>query len=155
MKRAHILLAGVLAAVAGSSAVAGAQAHTANAQAAGATTVKLRNTSLGKILVDSSGFTLYEFTKDSRNTNTCVSVKGCAKVWPALTTTGSPKAGPGVKASLLSTIKLSGGVKQVTYAGHALYTYAESTEAGETSYVGVKHFGGAWDALSASGAAIK
>jgi len=155
MNRAHILLAGVLAAVAGSSAVASAQGHTADAHAAGATTVKLRTTGLGKILVDSSGFTLFEFTKDSRNKNTCVSVKGCAKVWPALTTTGSPKAGPGVKASLLSTITLSGGAKQVTYAGHALYTYSESIEAGETSYVGVKHFGGSWDALSASGATIK
>ena len=82
-------------------------------------------------------------------------VSGCAKVWPALTTTGKPKAGPGVKASLLSTITLSGGVKQVTYAGHALYTYSNSSEAGETSYVGVKEFGGSWDALSASGAAIK
>ena len=155
MNRSHVLLAGVLAAVAGSSAVASAQGHTADAHAAGATTVKLRSTGLGKILVDSSGFTLFEFTKDSRNKNTCVSVKGCSKVWPALTTTGSPKAGPGVKASLLSSITRSGGVKQVTYAGHALYTYSESIEAGETSYVGVKHFGGSWDALSASGATIK
>jgi len=155
MNRAHILLAAVLTAVAGTSAVASAQGHTADAHAAGATTVKLRNTGLGKILVDSSGFTLYEFTRDARNSNSCVKVKGCAKVWPALTTTGSPKAGAGVKASLLSTITLAGGVKQITYAGHALYTYSESIEAGETSYVGVNHFGGSWDALSASGAAIK
>jgi predicted lipoprotein with Yx(FWY)xxD motif len=155
MNRAHILLAATLAAVTGTTAIASAQGQTADAHAAGATTVKLRNTGLGKVLVDSSGFTLYEFTKDSRNMNSCVKVKGCAKVWPALTTTGSAKAGPGVKASLLSTITLSGGVKQVTYAGHALYTYSESIEAGETSYVGVKHFGGSWDALSASGATIK
>jgi predicted lipoprotein with Yx(FWY)xxD motif len=155
MKRAQILLAGVLAAVAGTSAVASAQGHTTDAHAAGATTVKLRSTGVGKVLVNSSGFTLYAFTKDSRNKDTCMKIKGCAKVWPALTTTGSPKAGSGVKASLLSTITLSGGVKQVTYAGHALYTYSESTEAGETSYVGVKEFGGSWDALSASGATIK
>jgi len=155
MNRAHILLAAVLTAVAGTSAVASAQGHIADAHAAGATTVKLRNTDLGKILVNSSGFTLYEFTKDSRNVNSCVKIKGCTRVWPALTTTGSAKAGPGVKASLLSTITLSGGVKQVTYAGHALYTYSESSEAGDTSYVGVREFGGSWDALSASGAAIK
>jgi predicted lipoprotein with Yx(FWY)xxD motif len=155
MKRSHILLAATLAAVAGTTAVASAQGHSAVAHAAGATTVKLRSTGVGKVLVNSSGFTLYEFSKDSRNTNTCVKVKGCAKTWPALTTSGHPKAGPGVKASLLSTITLSGGVKQVTYAGHALYTYSESTEAGETSYVGVKAFGGSWDALSASGATIK
>jgi predicted lipoprotein with Yx(FWY)xxD motif len=155
MKRSHILLAATLAAVAGTTAVASAQGHSAVAHAAGATTVKLRSTGVGKVLVNSSGFTLYEFSKDSRNTNTCVKVKGCAKTWPALTTSGHPKAGPGVKASLLSTITISGGAKQVTYAGHALYTYSESTEAGETSYVGVKAFGGSWNALSASGATIK
>jgi predicted lipoprotein with Yx(FWY)xxD motif len=155
MKRTHILLAGVLAGVASASAVATAQGHTGDAHAAGATTVKLRNTAVGKILVDSSGFTLYEFTKDTHNTNTCVKVKGCSKVWPALTTSGTPAGGPGVKASLLSTIKLSGGVKQVTYAGHPLYTYSESVEAGETSYVGVKHFGGSWDAVNAAGGAVK
>lgn len=155
MKRSHILLATTLAAVAGTTAVASAQGHTALAHAAGATTVKLRNTESGKVLVNSSGFTLYEFTKDSRDKNTCVKLKGCAQAWPALTTTGKPKAGPGVKASLLSTITLSGGVKQVTYAGHALYTYSASSEAGETSYIGVKAFGGSWDALSASGATIK
>jgi predicted lipoprotein with Yx(FWY)xxD motif len=155
MKRSHVLLATALTAIAGTSAVASAQGHSADAHAAGATTVKLRSTDLGKILVNSSGFTLYEFTRDARNTNSCVKVKGCAAIWPALTSSGRPKAGPGVKASLLSTITISGGVKQVTYAGHALYTYSESSGAGDTSYVGIREFGGSWDALSASGAAVK
>lgn len=155
MKRTHILLAGALAAIASASAVTSAQGAGANAHAAAAPTVQLRNTKLGKILVDSSGFTLYEFTRDSRNTNSCMRISKCSKVWPSLTAKGNPTAGPGVKKSLLSTITLPGGVKQVTYAGHPLYTYSESIERGETSYVGVKHFGGSWDALTATGGAIK
>jgi predicted lipoprotein with Yx(FWY)xxD motif len=155
VNRNHILLAGALAGVACASAVTSAEGAGADAHAAAAPTVQLRNTKLGKILVDASGFTLYEFTKDSRNTNSCVKVSKCSKVWPSLTVKGKATAGPGVKTSLLSTITLSGGVKQVTYAGHPLYTYSESIERGETSYVGVKHFGGRWDALTATGAAIK
>jgi predicted lipoprotein with Yx(FWY)xxD motif len=155
VKPNHILLAGVLAGVAATSSATSAPASTAKAKVAGAPTVQLRNTSLGKILVDASGFTLYEFTRDARNTNSCVKVSKCSKVWPSLTVKGRPTAGAGVKSSLLSTITLPGGSKQVTYAGHPLYTYSESIERGETSYVGVKHFGGAWDALTAAGATIK
>jgi predicted lipoprotein with Yx(FWY)xxD motif len=150
-----MLLSGVLAGVASAAAVASAHGGTPAARASKAATVQLRNTSLGKILVNGSGFTLYAFTKDSRNNDTCVKVSGCSKVWPALSVGGSPTAGPGVKASLISTIRLPGGSKQVTYAGHPLYTYSEATERGETSYVGVSHFGGKWDAVNATGGIVK
>ena len=154
MKRTYILLSAVLAALVSASAVASAQPGAPTAQAAASGTVQLHSTSLGKILVNSSGFTLYLFTRDSRDKNSCVKVSGCSKVWPALTS-GKPTAGSGVKASLLSTITLPGGSKQVTYAGHPLYTYSPATEKAETSYVGVKFFGGAWDAVNASGGAVK
>jgi len=155
VKRTYILLSAVLAALVSASAVASAQPGAPTAQAAASGTVQLHSTSLGKILVNSSGFTLYLFTRDSRDKNSCVKVSGCAKVWPALSTSGKPTAGAGVKASLLSTITLSGGAKQVTYAGHPLYTYAPSSERAETAYVGVKFFGGTWDAVNASGGAVK
>ena len=155
MKRTYILLAGILAGLASASAVASAQGNAPTAHAAKAATVQLHSTSLGKILVNSSGFTLYEFTRDAHDMNSCVKVSGCAKVWPALSTSGKPTAGSGVKASLLSTITLPGGAKQVTYAGHPLYTYAPSSERAETAYVGVKFFGGTWDAVNASGGAVK
>ena len=37
-------------------------------------TVELRKTKLGKILVASSGYTLYAFSKDSRGKDTCVKI---------------------------------------------------------------------------------
>lgn len=154
MKPTHLLLPAALASAMIASAVGAADARVPVAHATGASTVQLRNTSLGKILVDSSGFTLYEFTKDPRNKDTCVKVSGCSAVWPALGAHGSPTAGPGVKASLLSSIKLPGGARQVTYAGHPLYRYSEAGERGETSYVGVSHFGGKWLAVNASGHAV-
>jgi predicted lipoprotein with Yx(FWY)xxD motif len=113
--------------------------------------VQLRHTSLGSILVSSSGRTLYEFTRDHANKNSCAAINGCSAVWPSLKASGRPTAGSGVKASLLSST--SGN--QVTYAGHPLYTYSGDNGPGKTSYVGVKQFGGTWYALNASGVRVK
>ena len=114
MRRISILLICV-AALAGAS-VAVAAGHRAK--------VKLASTSLGKILVNGRGFTVYMFTADRRGKDNCVKMTDCTSVWPPLTTTGRAQAGPDVRRALLSTIKLPSGAKQVTYAGHPLYTYS-------------------------------
>lgn len=43
--------------------------------------------------------------------------------WPAFTTVGAPRAGRGVRASLLGTVRRHGIGDQVTYAGHPLYLF--------------------------------
>jgi predicted lipoprotein with Yx(FWY)xxD motif len=113
--------------------------------------VKLASSAVGKIIVNGSGRTLYMFTKDGRNKDKCQSISGCTSIWPPLTTHGKPIAGPGVKARLLGTIKIAHGARQVTYAGHPLYTYSADTTPHETDYVGVPQFGGTWFALNAAG----
>ena len=121
----------------------------------GHATLKLRKTSVGTILVNGSGFTLYAFTKDSRNKDVCMSISSCTGVWPVLRTGGKPVADPGVKASLIGTITVKGGAKQVTYAGHPLYTYSGDSSPGETFYVNASQFGGNWPALNAAGHEVK
>ncbi len=69
--------------------------------------------------------------------------------------TGKAVGGPGIKSSLLGTTTLKHGVKQVTYAGHPLYTYTGDSGPGQTSYVNVKQFGGRWPALNAAGNEVK
>jgi predicted lipoprotein with Yx(FWY)xxD motif len=150
MKRPYVFLAVALASTASAATVASAKPGIPSARSSSAATVQLRHTSLGSILVSSSGRTLYEFTRDHANKNSCAAISGCSQAWPALKASGRPTAGSGVKASLLST---SGG--QVTYAGHPLYLYSGDSGPGKTSYVGVKQFGGAWYALNASGGAVK
>jgi predicted lipoprotein with Yx(FWY)xxD motif len=156
MKRHHTLLAGALAAallaVAG---IASAAAKPIRAHEATGATVALRETSLGMILVNSAGFTLYEFSKDKKNSDTCVTISGCDEVWPLLETSGAPIAGEGVNAKKLSTITVPGGGSQVTYYGHPLYTYVGDKGPGETSYVGAKEFGGTWYALTAKAKKVK
>jgi predicted lipoprotein with Yx(FWY)xxD motif len=138
------------------SLIAPAAARTAPAAlTARAQRIQLRHTSLGSVIVDSSGFTLFRFSKDSGKQNMCLKTSECSTTWPALETSGQPTVGPGLKASLVSTISLPGGKRQVTYAGHPLYRYALASERGETSYAGVKQFGGTWYAVSASGATVK
>ncbi|HXA53255.1 MAG TPA: hypothetical protein VNV37_00110 [Solirubrobacteraceae bacterium] len=151
MKRTYVFLAVALASAASVATVASAQSNRPAAHLSRAATVQLRHTSLGSILVNSSGRTLYEFTRDHAKKNSCAAIRGCSAAWPSLKASGRPTAGSGVKASLLSTT--SGN--QVTYAGHPLYTYSGDSGPGEISYVGAKMFGGTWYAINASGGTVK
>jgi predicted lipoprotein with Yx(FWY)xxD motif len=155
MKLTRMLFVGLLVASIGGTAIANASTRRPTARRAQNATVELRETSLGKILVSASGFTLFEFTKDKKLKDNCVTISGCPEVWPPLEVTGTPTAGTGVNASLLSTITLPGGAKQVTYKGHPLYMYIHDVGPGETGYVGAFEFGGHWYALNAKGRAVK
>ncbi|MDQ2894270.1 MAG: hypothetical protein M3Y09_01270 [Actinomycetota bacterium] len=125
------------------------------AQAAVSPNVKLASTSIGKILVNGKGFTVYAFSKDRRNTDVCKTKSGCTMTWPPLTTSAGVTVGSGLNARLLGTIKLSTGVKQVTYSGHPLYRYSFDSSRAATDYVGARQFGGQWDALNAAGRPVK
>lgn len=153
MKRLGVLFAVLLACAA--CAVAAAGASGSPAVAARAAKVQLRETKLGKVLVNAKGFTLFRFTHDPRNKDTCFKTAECAEIWPPLLTSGRPVAGAGVKSSLLSSIRLPNGRRQVTYAGHPLYLYSPASEPGETTYVGFSSFGGTWYAVNAAGNLVK
>jgi predicted lipoprotein with Yx(FWY)xxD motif len=143
LKRILLLLAGI--------AILGlATSGVASAKSAPPTVKLAKRGGLGKILVTNGGFTLYMFTKDGHNKDNCRKISMCASIWPPLTVKNKPIAGPGVKKSLLGTIKLSNGKKQVTYNGHPLYTYSLDNP-GDTGYVGQVQFNGTWLALNASG----
>jgi predicted lipoprotein with Yx(FWY)xxD motif len=144
--------------LAGSVLAAGPVAADAGQPIAGtakAPTVKLVKTGLGKILVDGDGYTLYMFTYDRHNKDRCAQENGCLGIWPALTTSGKPTGGPGVRTKLLSTIKVRGVGRQVTYAGHPLYTYLFDSGHHSTYYVGARQYNGWWYAVNAAGKAVK
>ncbi|HTX79054.1 MAG TPA: hypothetical protein VMC62_05275, partial [Longilinea sp.] len=65
------------------------------------------------------------------NTSNCYG--NCATLWPPLLTTGTPTAGSGVDANLLSTTTRTDGTTQVTYNGWPLYYYASDKAAGDTT----------------------
>jgi predicted lipoprotein with Yx(FWY)xxD motif len=104
---------------------------------------------VGPILVDSKGFTVYDFHKDKGTTSSCYG--GCAKVWPPVLTASAPQAGEGASAAKLGTTKRKDGTVQVTYAGHPLYTYVTDKKPGEATGNDIDSFGGQWYALKGSG----
>jgi predicted lipoprotein with Yx(FWY)xxD motif len=139
-----LFLLSVLALVAASATAAfGQSAHVAASRA----TVTTKSTSLGTILVTSSGKTLYLDAGDKPPHFACTG--GCLAAWPPLTSSGKPKAAGKVKASMLGIVK-NGKFTQVTYNGHPLYTFVSDTSAKPTSGEGVHGF----YAVSASGAKV-
>jgi predicted lipoprotein with Yx(FWY)xxD motif len=126
-----------------------ATAATPKTSTGAAATVGVANTSLGSILVDSTGRTLYLFKADVGTKSACTG--RCAAAWPPLLATGKPTAGTRLTASELGTITRSGRGRQVTYNGHPLYLFVKDTKAGQTTGQGVTAFGAAWFALTPSG----
>jgi predicted lipoprotein with Yx(FWY)xxD motif len=149
MKRILIVIGCALAATLGGAALVSAHGGVTRAAAAHPAKVALRSTSLGRILVDRNGRTLYLFEKDRNGRSACSGA--CAQAWPPLLTSGRPVAGHGVSRSKLGTVRRASGRRQVTYAGHPLYRYAGDGRAGDTNGEGSRAFGAAWYALSASG----
>jgi predicted lipoprotein with Yx(FWY)xxD motif len=116
------------------------------------TTVKTASTSLGTILVDQEGRTLYMFGRDKPNQSECTGA--CASAWPVDETQGAPVAGSGVQASMLRTAQRSDGTIQVTFDSHPLYTFSGDSKAGDVNGEGVNAFGAVWYVMSPSGKAI-
>jgi predicted lipoprotein with Yx(FWY)xxD motif len=117
-------------------------------------TIKTRHTSLGTILVDAKGRTLYLFEKDTKNKSKCSGQ--CAVNWPPALTGGKPKAAGGVVAAKLGTTKRSDGTTQVTYAGHPLYTFVlDANKPGATKGEGIDAFGAEWYVLGTNGKKIE
>ena len=126
-----------------------------SAHGLGATTgakVATAQTSLGRILVDSKGLTLYLWLRDTRGRSVCSDA--CAGYWPPLLTRGKPAAVHGAKASLVGVTRRSDGTTQVTYDGHPLYRYAGDSRPGETNGQGSQSFGAGWYVLSQAGRTI-
>ena len=147
-------LLAAFAAFAAFAAVAATATGLAAAGAAktGGARVALAASPLGRILVDGKGITLYDFVKDDGTTSACYGA--CAALWPPLTTSGKPIAGPGVRASLLGTTKRKDGKLEVTYNGHPLYYFVSDRKPGQTTGHGLNQFGGPWWVISAAGKEI-
>jgi predicted lipoprotein with Yx(FWY)xxD motif len=112
-------------------------------------TLALGDTSLGQVLVDADGMTLYLFENDTAGVSTCN--EGCSDTWPALTA-DDPTVGEGLDDGLLGTAPRDDGSNQVTYTGHPLYHFANDTAPGDTNG---QEIGDVWYVVDASGEAVE
>jgi predicted lipoprotein with Yx(FWY)xxD motif len=112
--------------------------------------VSAQPTSLGTILVDGRGRTVYVFANDKTNASTCTGA--CAADWPAVPAPATlPTSLPGVTGALGMTTRSDGG-HQLTVAGHPVYTFSGDSAPGKTNGQGVNLNGGLWTVVSPSGA---
>lgn len=148
-----------LAAVActtGATGSAGSEASTPAASAAAVPdtgqALAAQSTSLGTILVDGSGRTVYEFANDTNGASACTG--GCAGNWPPVPAPATlPTSLPGVTGQLGATVSWLVPSWRVM-AGHPLYTFAGDTGPGQTNGQGKTLDGGLWSVASAAGTPV-
>jgi predicted lipoprotein with Yx(FWY)xxD motif len=127
-----------------SSSTSSTQGGSAASSASAAVVKTASDPSLGTILVDSRGFTLYTLTNGGRPIpcNTA-----CTAVWPPLLAppgTAAPTGAAGV-----GQLGKSASGKVVTYKGFPLFLFSGDTAAGQTNGKGISSFGGVWNPIKA------
>jgi predicted lipoprotein with Yx(FWY)xxD motif len=127
----------------------------ATSSAPGTTSAALQTASvgsLGTIVVNGQGMTVYRFDADSNNPPTSNCSSSCTTYWPPVTAgSGTPQV-QGISASLLGTITRSDGTKQLTLAGWPLYTFTGDHAAGDAKGQGLNASGAKWWAVTPTGA---
>ena len=160
MKHTHIARAGALAAALLTVAACGSGGGyggggTATKSSGGTSAgpgLKVASTSLGKVVVDARGMTVYLLTSDKPPTSLCSS--SCLAVWPPVSALASGAKPAGITAAVGSTTDTN-GKQMATVGGWPVYTFAQDQAPGDVTGEGIKSFGGTWWAVSPSGHAVK
>jgi len=97
------------------------------------------NATLGKVLTDDAGKTLYFFSVDANGKSGCTST-GCLAAWPVFYKENGSIA-TGLDSADFETITRTDGNKQTTYKGWPLYYFAADANAGDVNGEAV---GGVW-----------
>ncbi|MEV8144800.1 hypothetical protein [Specibacter sp. NPDC078709] len=108
------------------------------------------STTLGKVLVNGAGMTVYFFDHDTPQEKASTCSGPCASLWPAVSTSSMVPTITGVTGTV-GTITGVDGAAQVTLNGLPLYTYAADKNPGDVSGQG---YGGIWWVIGADGAKV-
>lgn len=119
---------------------------TSDAPAASAA-LTVADSSLGEIVVDGEGMTVYMFDNDTQGGDASTCEGECAANWPALTTESDAPEVEGVTGEVGTITGIDGGM-QVTLNGWPLYSFAGDAAAGDVNGQGVNEV---WWVLSPDG----
>jgi len=97
-----------------------------------ADTILLGNTSLGKVLTDARGMTLYYFVTDLAGEGKSTCYGRCAEIWPIFSV-DSVMVSPPLRASDFSSITRINGTKETTYKGWPLYYFQNDKKPGDVN----------------------
>ena len=138
-------VAATSAATKAATAAASPSAQVTQQAAAGGApaTVMIADTSLGKVLTDDKGMTLYTYKNDVAGSGKSACAAACLANWPALTVASGTPAKPAGLTGDLAVITRDDGAMQVTYNGLPLYRFVNDKAPGDTKGDGVA---GIWSA---------
>jgi predicted lipoprotein with Yx(FWY)xxD motif len=105
------------------------------------------DSSLGQIVVDAAGMTLYFFDNDVAGSGQSSCSGQCATMWPAAHPAGTEPVADGITADV-ATITGTDGQPQITIDGRPVYTFANDAAPGDVNGQGV---GGIWYVIGADG----
>ncbi|ONI71064.1 hypothetical protein ALI144C_51910 [Actinosynnema sp. ALI-1.44] len=138
-----------VAAPTGTVAVDDAPANRAGAASAGLKATE--SGTLGTILSDAEGKTLYRFDKDTAKPPKSNCADACAKAWPPAPASDNMTL-EGVDKAMVGSIDRPDGTKQLTVGGWPMYYYEKDAKAGDTTGEAV---GGAWWVAAPNGTRAK
>ncbi|GAB3321556.1 hypothetical protein GCM10027299_16160 [Larkinella ripae] len=92
--------------------------------------INLTNTSLGNVMTDETGRTLYFFSNDYDSTGASTCTGNCLTNWPVFYRE-NPKLAAGLAATDFGTITRADGAKQSTYRGWPLYYFKDDAVQGD------------------------
>jgi predicted lipoprotein with Yx(FWY)xxD motif len=109
------------------------------APATGSSTVKVGDTSKGKVLTDGAGMTLYTYNPDAAGSGKSVCTGGCLAEWPAVIAMSAPSGVSGASGAF-ALIKRDDGSMQVSYKGKPLYRFVDDKAPGDATGDGMDDF---------------
>ncbi|HUQ00749.1 MAG TPA: hypothetical protein VM093_09860 [Aeromicrobium sp.] len=112
--------------------------------------LKVASTSLGKIVVDGKGRTVYTYADDDQGGAKSTCKDACLDAWPPVPAPAKPDVDD--LSGDVGVAKDANGDSQLTYNGWPLYYYAGDQKAGDTMGQGMKD---EWWVLDPSGEKVR
>jgi predicted lipoprotein with Yx(FWY)xxD motif len=116
----------------------------------GSAALATATTSLGEVVVDGTGMTVYVFDTDTQGAETSACTGQCLANWPPVTTDSADPVVDGVTGEV-GTIAGPDGSMQLTLDGWPLYTFAGDSAPGDVNGQGVNDV---WWAVAPDGSRI-
>ncbi len=107
--------------------------------------VSTLSTSIGTVMVNAAGRTLYAFDNDQVNPSESTCYGDCAAAWPPVPATTNVE---GIDAGLIGSVTRDDGAEQLTINDNPVYLFANDAAPGDTRGQGVNDV---WHALSPYG----
>jgi predicted lipoprotein with Yx(FWY)xxD motif len=105
----------------------------------------VKDASLGDILVDGAGLTLYKWASDSPGKSNCDA--SCMAIWPPLLAQGALAPAASLNTGDFGVTQTTDGRSMVTYKGLPLYYYVGDKNPGDTKG-NLLDIGGIWTVVA-------